>query len=63
MNAGESSADEYNGVDLEPILRIHSNLLLLFHAHWLRNKFTVMRESITFLSRLLLVLTDDRDCE
>lgn len=31
-------------LDIEPFLRIASDLLLLFHSHWRQGGFTVMRE-------------------
>lgn len=40
-------------IDTTPFLRVAAELLLLFHEHWRRNNFTVMRElfSSSFLSK------------
>ncbi|GAA5978591.1 hypothetical protein JCM10908_004415 [Rhodotorula pacifica] len=40
---GNSSRTSKEDVDLEPFLRIASDLLLLFHAHWQQGNFTVMQ--------------------
>lgn len=32
-------------IDLTPFCRIHSELLMLFHQHWLKEEYTVMRTS------------------
>lgn len=33
-------------LDLTPFLRIHAEILGLFHAHWRKEEFTVMRKSL-----------------
>lgn len=43
---GSPSRTTDDDVDLEPFLRIASDLLLLFHAHWQQGGYTVMRESL-----------------
>jgi hypothetical protein len=50
---GSPNRTREEDVDLEPFLRIASDLLLLFHAHWQQGGYTVMRESPLVQSRLL----------
>ncbi|GAA5945543.1 hypothetical protein JCM10213_004201 [Rhodosporidiobolus nylandii] len=42
-NAESNGRGQREEVDIEPFLRISSDLLLLFHAHWRQGDFTVMQ--------------------
>ena len=45
----EVEEGEEKELDLTPFFRIHAELLMLFHQHWLKENYTVMRTSVHHL--------------